>query len=249
MKMSEYIRGEWKKMKGQPLKVRLAYFWDYYKWPTIVVLLIVVALTYTAAQQLSRKEDAVCGILIDSMMPIDEPELLQDFCDEVGINTKKQKINLVTGLSIKSIDPSMGYMSYQRILAGIAAQETDFLIADADAMQQCGYDSTYLLMDLRNFLSPEQLTALEDSLYYIDGKFLEDDIVVEEETVTYPSPLAPEEMDSPIPVGIDIHDCTELLDSYYSTNQPLYFAVVINAPHLDRTTQFFEYILEHTDKT
>ena len=248
MKMSEYTRGEWKKMKDQPLKARLAYFWDYYKWPTIVVLLVIAALTYTAVNLMTRKEDAVCGFLINSSVPMEDPAFLQDFCEEVGVNTKKQEITLVTGLSFDSINPSMGAMTYQRLHAGIAAKETDFLIADADALHQCGYDSTRMLMDLRKFLSPEQLTALEDRLYYIDGKFLERDFVPEGDTVTFPSPFAPEEMTNPIPVGIDIHDCTEFLDSYYSTKQPLYFAVVVNAPHLDRTVQFFDYIMEHTHK-
>lgn len=248
MKMSEYTRGEWKKMKDQPLKARLAYFWDYYKWPTIVILLVIVALTYTAVNLMTRKEDAISGTLINSTMPMEDPAFLQEFCDAVGINTRKQTVSLVTGLSLDSIDPSMGYMTYQRIHAGIAAQETDFLIADADALNWCGYDSTRMLMDLRKVFTSEQLTALEGKIFYIDGKFLERDFVAEGDTVTYPSPFAPEEMTNPIPVGIDIRSCTEFLDSYYSTKQPLYFAVVVNAPHLDRTLQFFNYIMEHTHK-
>ncbi len=248
MKMSEYTRSEWKKMKDQPLKARMLYFWEYYKWPTIIVTLVVVALAYTVTLWITEKEEVLSGILINSSVPLEDPEFLQAFCDETDINTKKQEIVLVTGLSLSSEEPSMGYMTYQRIHAGIAARDTDFLIADGDSLRQCGYDSSHMLMDLREFLSQEQLMALEERLYYIDGSLLEKTYSGEGNTVTYPLPSAPEKMENPIPVGIDIHHCTEFLDSYYSTKQPLYFAVVVNAPHSDRTLQFLEFIMEHTNK-
>ncbi len=234
-------------MKDQPLKVRLAYFWEYYKWPSILAVLIVIALIYTVTVQLNRKEDVLSGILINSTTPLEDPEFLQAFCNETGIDTNKQSISLLTSLSLMSENPSMSFMTYERIHAGIASKETDFLIAEEAALQQCGYDSSHMLLDLREFLSPEQLTALEDRLYYIDGTLLERDLNAEE-AIAFPSPFAPEEMENPVPVGIDICDCTEFLDSYYSTKQPLYFAVVCNAPHLDSTLQFFEYIMEHTNK-
>lgn len=248
MKMSEYTKNEWKRMQDKPLKERLLFFWDYYKWPTILVVLVVVALSYTVAQRLAEKETVLSGILINSTSPMEDPAFLQNFCDHEQIDTKKQEIVLLAGLSLESETPSMGYMTYQRIHAGIAAKDTDFLIADTKALQQCGYDSSNMLMDLRQFLSPEQLAALSGRLYYIDASLRDRDYTGQEDAVTYPSPSAPEEMVTPIPVGIDIHDCKELLDFYYPTNQPLYFSVACNAPHSDRTLHFFEYIMEHTSK-
>lgn len=248
MKMSEYTRNEWKKMKDQPLKVRLAFFWDYYKWPTIVVAVAAVALIYTVSTQLNRKEVVLSGMLINSYTPLEEGEFLQEFCDSAGINVDKQEITLLTGLSMDTDNASADLMTYQRIHAGIGVRETDFLILDSDGIRRCGYDTSHMLLDLREFLDPEQLASLEDRLYYIDGSLVEREDSLEGETATYPSPFAPDEMTDPIPVGIDIRDCTEFLNPYYSTEQVLYFAVVCNAPNMDKTLQFFEYIMEHIIK-
>lgn len=247
MKMSEYTRAEWKKMKDKPFKERLAFFWDYYKIPTIIVVAALLAVIYTATIWITAKDEALNGMLINSTTAMEESAILQDFCQEAGINTKKEEIVLNAGLSMDSGVPSMDYMTYQRIHAGIAARQTDFFIADQGVMRQCGYDPSHMLMDLREFLSPEQLETLKDRIYYIDGSMC-DGVIPEGETVTYPSPTEPETMKDPIPVGIDIQDCRAFLDSYYPTNQPLYFAVAVNAPHKDRALQFLEFIMEHTNK-
>ena len=246
MKMSEYTRGEWKKMKDQPLKVRLAYFWDYYKWPTIVAVLLVIALAYTVTVRLNQKEAVLSGILINSSMPLEDPAFLQEFCQETGVDTKKQELSLLIGLSLEADNPSVGIMTYQRIHAGVAAQDTDFLIATADAFRQCAYDTSNMMMDLREFLSPEQLEQLEGRLYYIDASLFEK--ISNGEVVEYPSPYAPQKMEQPIAVGINIRDCEEFLDSYYYTDDPVYFAVICNTPHPDRTLQFFEFIMEEINK-
>lgn len=248
MKMSEYTKTEWKKMKDKPCRERLSYFWDYYKWPTIIAAVVVVAILYTVTAQMGKKEAVLSGILINSSVPLEDPVILQDFCDEAGIDTKKQEIMLTTGLSLTADNPTVGIMTYQRIHAGIAAKETDFLIATTDAFRQCSYDSSHMLQDLRRFLSPEQLEGLEGKLYYIDGSLFEKIYSEGEDTVVYPSPFAPEEMTDPVPVGIDIRQCNEFLDSYYHTEEPVYFAVVANAPHPDRTLQFFEFMMEYRNE-
>ena len=248
MKMSEYTRGEWKKMKDKPFKERLEFFWDYYKIPTIIVAVVVLALVYTATVWISAKDEVLNGILVNSVIPEEEPAFVQDFYEVAQLNPKKQEVVMVTGLSLVSDTASMGYMSYQRIHAGVAAKETDFLVSDESGFRQCAYDSSRMLKDLRELFTPEQLAQLEGRLYYIDGSLLQRDYTGQEQEISYPSPSEPEKMADPIPVGINICDCEAFLKSYYSTNQPLYFAVIVNAPHEDRTLQFFEFIMEHTNK-
>ena len=207
MKMSEYTRAEWKKMKDKPLKERLAFFWDYYKIPTIIVVAALLALIYTATIWITAKDEALNGMLVNSTTAMEDAAILQDFCQEAGINTKKEEIVLNTGLSMDSGVPTMDYATYQRIHAGLAAKQTDFFIADEGVMFQFGYDPSHMLMDLREFLSPEQLAAFDGRIYYIDGSMCGGEFVPEGDTVTYPSPAEPETMKDPIPVGINIQDC------------------------------------------
>lgn len=247
MKMSEYTRGQWKKMKGKPFKERLAYFWDYYKWPTLIALMLVAALIYTVTVKLNEKETVLTGVMIDASTPLEDPAFLQEFCEAEGIDTKQQEINLQTGLSLSSGNPSFSITSYQRIHAGIAAKETDFLVGGTDAIRQCAYDSSNMLVDLREILTPEQLQRLDGRLYYIDGSLFETIYNGSGEMVEFPSPTAPENMKDPIPVAVHIRDCGDFLDSYYP-EQPVYFAVSCTAPHLQTTIEFLDFIIEHTNK-
>ena len=243
MKMSEYVKGEWKKMRGQPFKVRLAYFWDYYKWHTLILLVIVAAVVYTVVTLSGQKDTVLSGILIGSRSPGQEPALLQEFGAAAGIDSQKQEVTMVTGFSLDDSQPSISLMTYQRIHAGIAAGDTDFITGNSDVIRQCGYDPSHMLTDLRECFSPEELAQMEGKLYYIDGSILQELREGTQEELVYPSALAPEEMEDPIPVGIDLRGCTEFLSTYYSEEQTVYLAIVSNAPNLEVALQFVDFLL------
>lgn len=240
MKMSEYVKGEWKKLKGQPFKVRLEYFWDYYKWHTIIALLVAAVLTHTLVTQLNQKDAVLSGILLDGATLLEDPALLQEFYAQAGLDPDQQEVMLHTGFSLDDEQPSASLMTYQRIHAGIAAGDTDFIVGNADAIRQCGYDTSRMLADLREHFSPEELALMEDRLYYIDGSLWNS---TAGESMEFPSPINPEEMIDPIPVGIDISACTEFVNAYYSADQTVYIAVVSNGPNIEMTLRFIDFLL------
>ena len=242
MKMSEYVRGEWKKLKDQPFKVRLAYFWDYYKWHTIIAVLVVALLTSTVGTQLNKKDTVLSGILINGSQPLDDPALLQEFYAQSGINPDQQEMLLHTGFVLTETDPSVSMLTYQRIHAGVAAGDTDFIVGNADAIRRCGYDTSHMLADLRAYLSSEELAQLEGKLYYLDGSVWKAENYGTGEELVFPSPFTPEEMKDPIPVGIDISACTEFLSAYYGANEKIYFTIVSNAPHMELTLQWLDFL-------
>lgn len=240
--MSEYIKGEWRKLKGQPLKVRLAYFWEYYKWHVLAVLLVVFLIGYTVITQVNRKDAVLYGILVNSNPVAQDTAFLQAFCEENGVDQQEQEVVFLTGLYLQEENPSTNIVTYQRVQAGVAAADTDCLAGTEYVMQQFGYDVGRMLQDLRTVLTPQQLQQLEGRLYYIDAGMLYNQQPEAEKPL--PSPFAPETMADPVPVAIDISGCKDFTSVYYAPDAKVYLAVMKNAPHLDMTARFIAALLE-----
>ncbi len=240
MKISEYINGEKEKMKNQSWKTRLVYFWDYYKWHTVIGLLALFFLGYTLVTVISAKDAVLSGILIDAMQPVEDPATLQTFYDANGIDSTKQEAVLITGLSLDSRLPTMNQTAYQRIHAGVGAGDTDFLMGYEYAIRLCAYDTSYMFSDLRKVFSTETLAALEEYIYYIDGSLWETLKNSTEEEIPFPDPHKPEQMVDPIPIAVDISGCSEFVNAYYAPDREVYIAVVTNAPHKELTARFIE---------
>ena len=93
----------------------------------------------------------------------------------------------------------------------------------------------------------EELAALEDRLYYIDQSTLDaiNERIDASETpdiIKTPDPFAPEEMEQPIPVGIDVSDCEKLSDVYYYEDGKAFLGIAYNTNHIDMVKTFLTYI-------
>lgn len=247
MKISEYIRNARKNMKGKPRKEQWQYFLEYYKWPTLIALLVVAILVQGVVSFATRKDEVLAGTLVNSFTAEERTDYLPGFYDYVGINTKKEKVQLYTDMALTDEVSMENINAFQLLHARIAAKDTDFLTADAAAFQKCAYSTSYLFIDLRTLLSAQELSQLEDRLYYIDGNILQQLQNVEsaesDTPITYPSPHKPEDMVQPIPVGIDIHDCNSFVATYYPYSSSLYLGIASNAQHPDMALQFIDYLL------
>ena len=248
MNISQYIKNEQEKMKDKSWKERLAYFWDYYKWYVLVVLVALVLIVQTVTTVVNQKEILLKGILIDGIGTVEEPEILQQFYADNGIDTAKQEVYLNTGLALDSGIPSVVSTSYQRIHAGIGAADTDFLMGYEYAIQRFAYDTSNVFADLRDILSPELLEQWEEYLYYVDASVIEAIKNAPQEEIPLPDPKKPAEMEEPVPVAVDVSACEEFTSVYYSPDRAVYMAVVINAPHRDLTAQFMEYLLSEASQ-
>lgn len=243
MKISEYIKSEKEKIKEKSFKERLAYFWEYSKWYVLIGLVAVVLLTQTVVTEINKKDVVLKGILIDGTGVLEEPAILQEFYRENGFDPAKQEIYLNTGLALNGGIPSVVTTSYQRIHAGIGAEDTDFLMGYEYAIQRFAYDTSRVFADLRDILSAETLAELEAYLYYVDASVIEKIKNAPKEEFPLPDPKKPEEMGQPVPVAVDISACKEFASVYYTPDSAVYIAVVTNAPHKELTARFIEHLL------
>lgn len=246
MTITDYIKKEIQNIKERPPKERWEYFWDYYKWHTVIIVLVLALLIQGIVGAVNRKDVVFAGYLLNCKVNVQDDEFLQGFYDYAGIDSGKEAalysdMILTNGYSKNEIS------TFQRIMAGISVQEADFLVGQDQSFRLCAYSTGRMLMDLRSFLDADQLAKFSDRLYYIDGALLDelDDSMgnkVDYTQLAYPDPRKPETMEDPVPVGIDISDRKDFQSAYYYDDTPLYLGVIINAPHTELMELFLDYL-------
>lgn len=246
MTILEHIKKEHAKIKERPKEERWHYFWDYYKWHLVVVVLVIAMLVQGVVGIINRKEVVFSGALLNCMIAIDDDAFLQGFYDYTGIDAKQQEAAFYTDIILTDKNTKSDIGSIQRILAGMATQEMDFVVGQPKNFKLCAYNTARMFVDLREFLDEDTLKQYAHLLYYIDGAVLKKLSVPVGESVdpniTFPDPTKPEGMEDPIPVGIDISDRKAFQQAYYFPDTTLYLGIAANTPRTELMKQFIDYL-------
>lgn len=242
----KFITTEKTKLAGLSFQQKMEYFWDYYKWYTIIVVALIVSIIYTAVTLSSQKEVILSGYFLDSIHIEEEGPVFASFEDYAQINTATFTTEFFTNLSINEDDPTSSLLVMQRLVASIAAGETDFIAVPIGRFTEFAYQSTPYFADLRKLFTDEQLEQYSDLIIYAD-KAVQDDLDVSYEmgetiAVEYPDPRIPETMTEPIPVALVLQ--SEELDMLYKTPDSLIcFGFMENTSHFDTILLFIQYLL------
>ena len=243
---------------------KLAYFWDYYKWHTIVgvvALIIVISSIYNA---LTAKDMVMSGILLNCTPTFDstkQDELVLDFMAQQEINTKKNEVFLNTSLyysvfdnesDIEYTNGESTYTASQIMLVQVASGDLDFITGDLETLTSVAYSEFFV--DLRTVLTKEQLAAYEPYLYYIDQDVLEiienaADYSDDSTPVMIPDVDKPETMKTPIPVLIDLSRCEDikLFYSNMKEDKPVVIGFTVNSKHAELTGKFLDYLMNKAE--
>ena len=221
------IREQHKKMKGKGLKEKLAYFWEYYRFATIVTLVVIFFvgnLIYTIA---TAKDSAFYAVFVNGYTDMDTEEYMNGFNEYAQIDTKKYSTTLETNYTLdENSTDTYTIANIQKLTAQVAAKQLDVMVADSDTFNR--YAGNGYLGDLRQFIPEDTLSAYSDRFIYTD---IPDDEVSEE-----------------VPVGIQIADAPLLQETQaYAGQDEVYFGVFINSQHGDNAGKFLEYIYQQTN--
>lgn len=247
MAVMDEFREERENIKNQSLKKRIAYFWTYNKWFVIIGILLLVVVISTVYGFLTRTDSALYGVVVNSLTVGDADALSQDFAEYAQLDTKEYSVDFNASLQISNDLDETTINSSQFIMVYMAAQDLDLAVMDPVNFEKFVYNDIYA--DLRNCLSEEQLAALSGRIFYMDKALLahiEELTDAQESTagVELPDPFAPEEMEDPVPIGIDISGCGKLMDVYYYEDGTAYLGIIANSPHVDMAVTFIEYLFE-----
>lgn len=244
MPLMDEFREEREEVKNRSFKERMKYFWDYYKWHVIGSVIAVFAVISLILTFVTRKDTAYYSAFINMAENWSCEDYKKEFAALAGINLKKHAMYFDSDLhmDLANMDQTT-FTAVQKIMVYISAKELDSMLADGPAMNRYAYNDVF--MDLRDFLTEEEMAKYEPYFYYMDRALVDQQSEELNTDVDYPAdPTDPSAMTDPVPVGIYLHDCKKLSEAYFYGNNQC-FAVLINSSHTELNHVFLNFIMEN----
>lgn len=250
MPVMDEFREEREALKHGTLKEKFAYFRDYYKWHLIIAVAVIAFAASLVYQALTRKDTAFYAALVNVFEMTPNEEHARLFAEYAGIDTNKYEIVFDSSLHIDNASMDQETItSTQKLMVYIAAREIDVLMMDGGTLEQYAYNET--LLDLREVLSAEQIAAYEPYFYYMD-QTVADAISAAQSDPNYdyttapshPDPKKPEEMETPIPVGIYLDNAASFLENNIFLMGDGVISIAATSPNLDTAQQYIDFILQ-----
>lgn len=229
MSVAEEIREEQKKALGaMSAKEKIAYFWDYYKVHTLVVI-IVLALTVTFIHQyVTNKDYGFYAALVNAGLTESNHELAEvlaeEFQEYAQIDPDEYLVYIDTSVSLSEDTGSQYAISNQeKMLALVQVGAINAIVADTATFEK--YAQNEYFYDLKTLMTEEELEKYGSYLYYTDGRTFADgydDTYYDESERENPGALVinhrnPSSMEQPVAVGIILTEDNMIADiGYYS---------------------------------
>ena len=126
------------------------HIWAYYKLPIVIALIVVYIFGYAAYRHVTKKEDVLYLGLVNITAGSDLTEqLTTGFAEAQGL-TKKQQVDLLSGLLLSEserAEEQYVYASEMKLLGAVSAQRLDVVLMDESARDKLLADDYFL--DLR----------------------------------------------------------------------------------------------------
>lgn len=143
------------------------YLLQYYGLKTLLVLALVGVAVFLIVQRFTDKESALGIMAVNAMQiadnPVDESSYYDDFLSDNGIDIKKNKVEVSSGLGANTNEnDSASVQSIQMIENRFMTQSVDVFFADYDFFYSLG-EFDYMA-DIRDYLPDEILDRYKDDI-------------------------------------------------------------------------------------
>ena len=266
MSVVEEIREQQKKaLSEMNTKEKLAYFWDYYKVHTIVVIAAVFLIVMFIYQYATNKDYGFYAAIInaDTTKLSDIDPWSKEFEQYVGMDTDKYQAYIDTTF-VLSDDSSDQYAlaNTEKLMAMVQTGTIDVMVTDTANFEK--YAQNEYFMNLEEVLPADVYAKYKDYLYYTDGATIDavdDDKFYMPDELPDPSTYTvnhrdPSTMKKPIPVGICLPEGNKIIDSgcfdylaetgvtYQGYPSEAVFGIPVTSEKLDTVLKFLEFIEE-----
>ena len=209
----------WKKFMAMPFKKKLEHIWDYYRWHSLIFVVVVFALGTWISQAVHQTEPILQVEMVNAYGNSSDGEAFQDFLAKEGREYYEDAVIIGRNIQLNGPDPSQNYGAAQMLFCTVAAGEPDLIFWDN--REVIPILNNGMLLDLRTVLPAELLETYKDSLVY----------------ARY------EEEGEPYPCGIYLEENPWIMENKYYVN----CTVSISASCRDQelAADFIRYILDY----
>ncbi|MCI5920306.1 MAG: transporter [Roseburia sp.] len=202
-------------------KAKAQYIFDYYKWPILIGIVVLIILIKVIIHFVTYKEPVLNVTMVNCYQTAENTDTssFDDFFEKEGFDAAKECIGFTNSLTWnpKSND-SMSVSSYESIALHITAGDEDVFFAPPDVFEALAPDGC--MLDLRTLFSDEELDSYSDFLVYTTDS---------ETQETYPCGFALK--NNP---WITEHE-------YY--DDTCYLGILYTSKHKDTALDFVDYII------
>ena len=219
--VSDEIKAQHKKLAGKTPKEKFQYFWEYYRIPTLVTILVAAFAANLIYTIVTAKDSALSVLFINGYSEMDTEAFMSGFDEYAQIDTKEYSTSLEMNFTIQEEATDQYTMAnVQKLMALVAAKELDVIMADTSTFTN--YAEPGYFCNLTEVLPQELIDKYQDRFFYYD---------------------IPDDDQGEVPIGIQFADAPKVVETgaYAVTNDAL-FGIVVNSEHVDNAVKFLEYM-------
>lgn len=215
-------------LKPMTGKQRVEHIWEYYKEYMFVALMVIVMLFIVFSSVFKKENEILLAGALVNVRVSDEgwKYINEDYFAHIGGVDGKQELSIsssfVENLYTSASNFDTNYNIIMSIVSMVNAKSLDYLLLDQDSMEL--YLTQDVMLELTELFTEEEIKALGDKVIYLECEDEDGNIV------------------SRMPVAVNIAD-TRFAQDCMNIEKGCYFAVAVNAPHLDTCRNFWEYLM------
>ena len=213
---------------------KLGYIWDYYKWPILLGLVLLLVLGSVLHRNLTKKEPVVYLALANVALGEDlQRELTEGYLLHAGLDGRRQEVYLYLDLYLSdeadTLNHEYAYASKMKLMGAVSAQKLDLVLMNREAwdlLSRGGYlrELSGLPAALVPCLRENQVILSDNSIEYQLGEAE----TLQIETVTVINAVQINEFPLFSPAGF---------------SEPVYLGLLANSPRPEASLDYLGYLL------
>ena len=161
---------------------KLGYVWEYYKWPILLGLVVLLVLGSALHRNLTKKEPVLYLAMANVALGEDlQRDLTEGYLLEAGLDEKRQEVYLYLDLYLSdnadTLNHEYAYASKMKLMGAVSAQKLDLVLMNREAwdlLSRGGYllelDSAGLSEAFLPFLRENEVILSDNSIEYQLGE-------------------------------------------------------------------------------